>query len=142
MSGESFVTETQGAEPRKTSACILENWEIVSLADPKGAVKLCLAGRAFGGLHPLAGENVRTSATVRYRMQGNRLVIVTQRGSEYMLGMRDAPQEQDKRRLIRYLDRIQGASNKKFLQSAAAIETNILGTRDSGTWGDKRESAA
>jgi hypothetical protein len=69
-------------------------------------------------------------------------VIITQSGSEYMLGMRDAHQEEDKRRLVRYLDRIQGASNKKSLQSAAAIHTDILGTQGSGTRLDKRESAA
>jgi hypothetical protein len=136
------VREVQGAEARGTRSFILERWEIVSVSDPKGAVKLCLGGRAFGGSHPLAGEDVRTSAIARYRKQGNRLVIVTRSGTEYMLGMRDGPQEQDKQRLIRYLDRIKGARNKEFVQSAAETQTDILGTRRSGARDDKGRSAA
>jgi hypothetical protein len=136
------VSEVKRAEPRQTSTFILEHWEIVSVTDPKGAVKLCLVGLTFGGSHPMDGVNVRTSAVIRYRMQGNRLVIVTQSGSEYMLGMRPTPQEEDKRRLIRYSDRIQGARNKKFVQSISAIQTDILGTQGSGAWADKRKSAA
>ena len=137
------MSRTSEAERRRCGPFILENWEIVSLTDPRGAVKLCLVGLTFGGSHPMTGVNVRTSAIVRYRMQGQRLVIITRRGTEYMLGMRSAPQEQDKRRLIRYLDRIQGASNKaEFAQSASPIETNILGTVDDGGWGDKKGKSA
>jgi hypothetical protein len=135
------VSKEQGAESRRIKSFILENWEIVSLSDRKGAVKLCLAGIAFGGSRPLAGEIVRTSAIVRYRTQVKRLVIITQSGSEYMLGMRQAPQEDDKRRLIRYLDGISGARNSEFLQSASSIQTDILGSRTKAASNEKAKSA-
>ena len=132
----------QGVEPRGSKVFVLENWEVIRLPDRKGALKLCLAGLAFGGAHPLAGAIVRTSAIARYRMQGNRLVILTQSGSEYMLGMRDAPQEEDRRRLIRYLEQISSIGDKEILESASDSQTDILGTQGGGAWRDGADFAA
>jgi hypothetical protein len=119
------MSDAHEASPHPTRSFVLEDWEIVSLPNTKGAVKLCLSGLAFGGAHPVAGVTARTSAIVRYRMQGKRLIIVTQSGSEYMLGMRDTPQEDDKRRLIRYLDVIASVRNKAFAQADSDIHTDF-----------------
>jgi hypothetical protein len=122
----------QGVKPSGIRTFVLEDWEISCLPDSKGALKLCLTGLAFGGAHPVAGSTTRTSPIVRYRMQGKRLVILTQSGSEYMLGMRDTPQDDDKRRLVRYLDGIASARDRAFVQSTSDIQTDIYLTQDSG----------
>lgn len=125
------MNEGQIAKPSSAKSFILEDWEIVSYSDSTGAVKLCLVGHAFGGSLPLGGEDVRTSAIAGYRMDGNRLVILTRSGSGYKLGIRDAPPEQDKQRLIRYLDQLSNISRLEFSESASDTSTNILGTQGS-----------
>jgi hypothetical protein len=127
------VSEDQVFSQRPAKSFILEAWKIASHSDQTGSVKLCLCGLAFGNDLPLRGENVRTSAIVSYQMDGNSLVIFTQSGSEYKLGMRDTPQEQDKQRLTRYLDRISSRGRIDSLQ-AASDATNILGTQGGRPW--------
>jgi hypothetical protein len=136
------MSEDHRTKPRPAKSFILEDWDIVSFTDPTGALKLCLSGRAFGSTLPLGGEIVRTSAISRYYMDGNRLVIFTRSGSEYKLGMRDAPQAEDKRRLIRYLDQISSVDNNEFIRSGSDTQTNILGTQGSGSWDEKGSVAA
>jgi hypothetical protein len=127
MSGIGFFkrrAERVGGKPDARFA-ILEEWKVVTLADKTGALRLCLEGTAYGNSHPICGDYARTSALVRYRMEGRRLVVITRSGSEYMLGMRSQPQDEDKLRLIRYLDRI--ASARSTWPAASPIETDILG---------------
>jgi hypothetical protein len=131
------VNEDQITKPSPAKPFILEDWEIISLSDPTGALKLCLVGHAFGNALPLGGENVRTSAIARYHMDGNRMVIFTRSGSAYRLGMRNAPQEQDKQRLIRYLDQISSIGNTEFVQSVSDTQTNILANQGSRKWDEK-----
>jgi hypothetical protein len=135
------VSEDLMTKPRPSKFFILEDWEIVSLSDPTGALKLCLVGHAFGSSLPLEGENVRTSAIARYRIDGRRLVIFTRSGSEYRLGMRNAPQEPDKQRLIRYLDQMSSVGQTIFVQSTSDTATDILSTQSSRTREEKGGTA-
>ncbi len=136
------MTEDKRTKPRPAKSFILEDWEILSFSDPTGGLKLCLSGRAFGSTLPLGGEIVRTSAIARYLMDGNRLVIFTRSGSEYKLGMRDAPQAEDKRRLTRYLDQISNIDNNELIRSGSDTQTNILGSQRSDSWDEKGSVAA
>jgi hypothetical protein len=135
------VSEDQIAKPRPGKSFILEDWEIISLSDSTGALKLCLAGYAFGSSLPLSGAKVRTSAIARCYMDEDRLVIVTRSGSEYKLGMRNSSQEQAQLRLTRYLDRFSPSDRKELIHPAPNTSTDILGTQDSRAWEEKGGAA-
>ncbi len=127
------MSDETGVQPGAGRSFILEAWGIVSHADSDGVLTLRLSGIAFGSSLPLTGTCVRTSPAVRYRMQGSRLVIITRSGSEYMLGLRDGSQDEDKKRLVRYLDRISGARGKAIDQRHSETQTDILRYRGEET---------
>jgi len=69
---------------------ILNNWKVLKVAAPDGKSLICIEGRVYGS-NPRFPHSalIRTSSVTCYQREASSMVIITSRGSEYLLGRPD-----------------------------------------------------
>ncbi|HRF13593.1 MAG: hypothetical protein ABTS16_09990 [Candidatus Accumulibacter phosphatis] len=94
---------------------ILNNWKMLDLITRDGESLVCVEGRVYGSNPRFPTSScIRTSPVTGYRVDANSMVIMTKRGSEYLLGKPDPSQTFAQQRLIRRLLRLQQTAAPGF----------------------------
>ena len=103
---------------------ILNSWKTLELSTREGEVLLCIEGRVYGSNPRFpSSSHIRTSPITGYRFESNAMVVMTKRGSEYVLGKPDPSQAFAQQRLIRRLALINQAPPSSFNE----IESQLTG---------------
>ena len=103
---------------------ILNSWKTLELSSREGEVLLCIEGRVYGSNPRFpSSSHIRTSPITGYRFESNAMVVMTKRGSEYVLGKPDPSQAFAQQRLIRRLALINQAPPSSFNE----IESQLTG---------------
>lgn len=86
---------------------ILNSWITLELITREGERLVCIEGSVHG-TNPRfpAASRIRTSPVTGYHFEAHSMVIMTRRGSEYMLGKPDASQTFAQQRLMRRLSQL------------------------------------
>ncbi|MEF8715126.1 MAG: hypothetical protein V5B39_16540 [Accumulibacter sp.] len=86
---------------------ILNNWKMLDLITRDGESLVCVEGRVYGSNPRFpASSHIRTSPVTGYSVDATSMVIMTRRGSAYLLGKPDPSQIFAQQRLIRRLSRL------------------------------------
>ncbi len=94
---------------------ILNNWKMLDLITRDGESLVCVEGRVYGNNPRFPTSScIRTSPVTGYRVDANSMVIMTKRGSEYLLGKPDPSQTFAQQRLIRRLLRQEQTAAPSF----------------------------
>ena len=107
---------------------ILNNWKMLDLVTRDGEALVCIEGRVYGSNPRFpTSSHIRTSPITGYSLNSNSMVIMTKRGSEYLLGKPDPSQAFAQQRLMRRLSRLNQASAAGF----NALESQLTGFEES-----------
>ncbi len=103
---------------------ILNNWKMLELVTRDGEALACIEGRVYGSnpRFPIS-SHIRTSPVTGYSLNSNSMVIMTKRGSEYLLGKPDPSQPFAQQHLMRRLSRLHQTSAPSF----DALESQLTG---------------
>ncbi|WP_300454387.1 hypothetical protein [Accumulibacter sp.] len=94
---------------------ILNNWKTLELVTRDGEQLVCIEGRVYGSNPRFpSSSHIRTSPITGYSFQSNSMVVMTKRGSEYLLGKPDPSETFAQQRLIRRLSRLGSTAASKF----------------------------
>jgi len=103
---------------------ILNNWKTLELLTREGETLVCIEGRVYGSNPRFpSSSHIRTSPLIGYSFEASSMVVLTKRGSEYLLGKPDSSQPFAQQRLMRRLSRISQASTPGFDE----LESQITG---------------
>jgi hypothetical protein len=112
---------------------ILNNWKVLKVAAPDGRTLICIEGRVYGSKPRFPCSSlIRTSSVVGYQQEASSLVIITSRGSEYLLGKPHSAESFTEQQLMDCLPKKEQAPRAKF----DARQTQIIGAApeaESGT---------
>jgi hypothetical protein len=113
---------------------ILENWHVVFGKNPAQEFVVRIRGDVYGNPAFRSGNTIHTSTIVSYREAGVALVVITNKGSEYLLGKPADAKPFALRRLIRHLQETMTMRAPKVAQDLSA--TNANADLKSSTSGD------
>jgi hypothetical protein len=107
---------------------ILEKWQVIMDKNPAMEVVVRLRGDVVGNPAFRSGTTIHTSTIVGYHEEGGTLVVITVKGSEYLLGKPADTKPFALRRLTRHLQDIKALlpSNPDIdLSATDALTTSI-----------------
>jgi hypothetical protein len=87
---------------------VLEKWHVVFDKNPEREFVVRIRGDVYGNPAFRSGNTIHTSTIVGYREEGAAMVVITTKGSEYLLGKPADTKPFALRRLIRHLQVIKG----------------------------------
>jgi hypothetical protein len=103
---------------------ILNNWKTLELITREGERLVCIEGRVYGSNPRFpSSSHIRTSPLTGHRFESNSMVVMTKRGSEYLLGKPDPAETFAQQRLMRRLSRLSQQAPSGF----NALETQLTG---------------
>jgi hypothetical protein len=82
---------------------ILSNWTILLRTKPDGAVMMRLRGEVFGNPRYEAGDLVTISVIRSCKQEDETLSVITQSGSEYVLGKPNPKEPEAVARVLRHV---------------------------------------
>lgn len=113
---------------------ILNNWKTLELITREGETLVCIEGRVYGSNPRFpSSSHIRTSPVTGYSFEANSMVVMTKRGSHYLLGKPDPSETFAQQRLMRRLSRL----GQKPPASFNELETQLTGYVE----GHKEEAA-
>ncbi|WP_300341892.1 hypothetical protein [Accumulibacter sp.] len=103
---------------------ILNNWKTLELVTRDGETLVCIEGRVYGKNPRFpSSSHIRTSPITGYSFESNSMVVMTRRGSEYLLGKADSSEAFAQQRLMRRLSRL----GQKPAASFNELDTQLTG---------------
>ncbi|WP_291994550.1 hypothetical protein [Candidatus Accumulibacter sp. ACC003] len=94
---------------------ILNNWKTLELITREGETLVCIEGRVYGKNPRFpSSSHIRTSPVTGYSFESNSMVVMTRRGSEYLLGKPDSSETFAQQRLMRRLSRLGQKPSSSF----------------------------
>ncbi len=103
---------------------ILNDWKMLDLVTRDGEALVCIEGRVYGSNPRFpSSSHIRTSPITGYSLNANSMVVITKRGSEYLLGKPASSQTFAQQRLMRRLSRLNEAPASAF----NALESQLTG---------------
>ncbi|MBE2260044.1 MAG: hypothetical protein H6942_11570 [Candidatus Accumulibacter sp.] len=113
---------------------ILNNWKTLELVTRDGETLVCIEGRVYGSNPRFpSSSHIRTSPVTGYSFESNSMVVMTKRGSEYLLGKADPSETFAQQRLMRRLSRLGQKPPSTFNE----LDTQLTGYTES-----RKEDAA
>ncbi|MCB1931559.1 hypothetical protein [Accumulibacter sp.] len=113
---------------------ILNNWKTLELITREGEMLVCIEGRVYGSNPRFpSSSHIRTSPVTGYAFESNSMVVMTKRGSQYLLGKPDPSETFAQQRLMRRLARLGQKPPSTFNE----LDTQLTGYVD----GHKEEVA-
>ena len=107
---------------------ILNNWKTLELVTREGEALVCIEGRVYGSNPRFpSSSHIRTSPITGYSFESNAMVVITRRGSEYLLGKADPSETFAQQRLMRRLSRLGQTPASSF----NALESQLTGYHES-----------
>ncbi|HPU81831.1 hypothetical protein [Accumulibacter sp.] len=115
---------------------ILNNWKMLDFVTRDGEALVCIEGRVYGNNPRFpSSSHIRTSPVMGYSLDSNSMVVMTRRGSEYLLGKPDPSETFAQQRLIRRLTRLHPTAEPGF----NALESQLTGFSERETEDTVRE---
>jgi hypothetical protein len=103
---------------------ILNDWKMLDLVTRDGEALVCIEGRVYGSNPRFpSSSHIRTSPITGYSLNASSMVVLTKRGSEYLLGKPASSQTFAQQRLMRRLSRLNEAPAAAF----NALESQLTG---------------
>jgi len=103
---------------------ILNSWRTLELITSEGERLVCIEGRVYGSNPRFpSSSHIRTSPVTGHRFESNSMVVMTKRGSEYLLGKPDPAETFAQQRLMRRLSRLGQQAPSDF----NALDTQLTG---------------
>jgi hypothetical protein len=102
---------------------ILNNWKVLKLTAPDGRPLICIEGRVYGSKPRFPCSSlIRTSSVTCYQVEASSMIIVTSRGSEYLLGKSDPSEPFTEQLLMDCLPKREQAPPARF----DGVQTQII----------------